>query len=188
MRLFWTRGFEVTSIHDLATAIGINAPSLYAAFGDKKQLFREAIGRYRAGSGGFAKAAISGKPTAYAAIESLLLAAAEAYTLDACPPGCMVIHSGANCTAQSDDIAGELARMRGELDELLAARIAQGQADGDVPMGADGFELAAFFAAMLKGMSAHARDGASVDVLRAIARHAMTRFPAGRSAGGDPIG
>jgi TetR/AcrR family transcriptional regulator, copper-responsive repressor len=177
MRLFWTRGFEATSIHDLATAIGINAPSLYAAFGDKKRLFRETIGRYRSGCGNFAAPAIRYKPTARLAIESLLLAAAEAYTLEAFPHGCMVIHSGANCTAQSDDIAAELAGMRAELDAALAERIANGQADGDVPARVDANALAAFFGALLQGMSTHARDGASTEMLRSIAQRAMKSWP-----------
>jgi TetR/AcrR family transcriptional regulator, copper-responsive repressor len=176
MRLFWTRGFEAVSIHDLEAELGITAPSLYAAFGDKKQLFRETIGRYCAGPGDIAGRAMTGKTTAFAAIEALLLAAAEAYTDRSDPPGCMVIHSGVNCSAKSDDIASELATIRRSVESSIASRITQGQAEGDVSPEINALETASFFAAVLQGMSTHARDGGSTEVLRAIARQAMASW------------
>jgi AcrR family transcriptional regulator len=177
MRLFWSRGFETTSIQDLSSAIGINTPSLYAAFGDKKRLFREAVGRYCAGVGGFAVPAMSGRKTARAAIESLLLSAAEAYTNDTLTRGCMVIHAGVNCTVQSEDIAAELAAIRHKLDRLIIERVTQGQSDGDVANDIDTEALGLFYAAVLKGMSTQARDGASCEALRSIACQAMKVWP-----------
>ena len=56
MHLFWRRGYEATSVSDLTESMGITPPSLYAAFGDKKRLFLEAVDRYQAGPGSFARA------------------------------------------------------------------------------------------------------------------------------------
>jgi TetR/AcrR family transcriptional regulator, copper-responsive repressor len=59
MRLFWSRGYEATSISDLTQAMEITPPSLYAAFGDKKRLFLEAVERYEQETGCFAASSIS---------------------------------------------------------------------------------------------------------------------------------
>jgi TetR/AcrR family transcriptional regulator, copper-responsive repressor len=177
MRLFWTRGFEAVSIHDLEAELGITAPSLYAAFGDKKQLFRETIDRYRAGPGNLGQA-MTGKATAREAIAALLLTAAETYTDRSLPPGCMVIHSGVNCSTKSDDIAAELAGIRRNLESAMAGRIAEGQRNGDVESDVNPLETAAYFAAVLQGMSTHARDGGSAEILRAIALQALKSWQA----------
>jgi TetR/AcrR family transcriptional regulator, copper-responsive repressor len=179
MRLFWRRGFEAVSVLDLSGAIGINPPSLYAAFGDKKQLFRQTVRHYQGGPGGFSGPALSEKLTARGAVESLLQAAADAYTDPACPPGCMVTHAGVNCTAQSDDIATELAEIRNSLQAAIARRIAEGQREGDVPGSVNPADLGAYFSAVLQGMSTHARDGADAATVRFIARQAMMGWPAG---------
>jgi AcrR family transcriptional regulator len=178
MRLFWTRGFEAVSIHDLEAALGITAPSLYAAFGDKKRLFREAIDRYCAGPGDLVGRSMTGKTTAFAAVEALLLCAAEAYTEASHPPGCMVIHAGTNCSSKSEDIAAELANIRRKVEAAIAERLAAGQVDGDLPNDVNALEMAAFFASVIQGMSTHARDGATSDMLRAVARQAMRCWPA----------
>jgi TetR/AcrR family transcriptional regulator, copper-responsive repressor len=178
MRLFWTRGFEAVSIHDLEAALGIAAPSLYAAFGDKKRLFREAIDRYCAGPGNLVGRSMTGKTTAFAAVEALLLCAAEAYTEACHPPGCMVIHAGTNCSSKSDDIAAELADIRRKVEAAIADRLAAGQVDGDLPHDVNTLEMAAFFASVVQGMSTQARDGATSEMLRAVARQAMRCWPA----------
>jgi TetR/AcrR family transcriptional regulator, copper-responsive repressor len=177
MRLFWKRGFEAVSVLDLSGAIGINPPSLYAAFGDKKQLFREAIRHYQKGAGNFAGPALSGKQTAREAVESLLLAAAEAYTDASCPPGCMVTHAGVNCTVGSDDIVRELAEIRSGLQTAVTECILEGQRHGDVSATVSAASLGAYFSAVLQGMSTHARDGASAETVRVIARQAMKSWP-----------
>jgi TetR/AcrR family transcriptional regulator, copper-responsive repressor len=177
MRLFWTRGYEATSINELATAMAINPPSLYAAFGDKKRLFTEAIARYRSGPGSFVVAAMEGTSTARAAIERVLEKAAEVYSDPSCPAGCMVIHSATNCAAADADIVADLAAMRAATQRMFADRISLGIAAGDVPADADAVGLGSFYAAVLQGMSAQSRDGATAAHLKAIAATAMRAWP-----------
>src|SRR5581483_8596039 len=92
MFLFWRRGYEATSVSDLTGEMGITPPSLYAAFGDKKQLFLEAVDRYQAGPGSFAQRALA-EPTAEAAMRRLLMDTVDSFCNPKLPRGCMVVLS-----------------------------------------------------------------------------------------------
>ncbi|WP_154401311.1 TetR/AcrR family transcriptional regulator, partial [Bordetella pertussis] len=74
MEVFWSKGYEGASLADLTSAMGINAPSLYAAFGSKEALFREAVQRYADTEGARTRRALLEAPDARAAIEGMLLA------------------------------------------------------------------------------------------------------------------
>src|ERR1700737_2271235 len=95
MEIFWRQGYEATSINDLTAAMGINAPSLYIAFGDKERLFLEAVERYRCGPGSSARVLAEGA-TARLTIERLLEESAVELTRSSHPPGCMVVTSTMN--------------------------------------------------------------------------------------------
>src|SRR5262245_16588443 len=77
MRAFWAHGYEATSIADLTGVMGIGAPSLYAAFGDKRKLFDEVVRAYALAHGDFAMRALAEEPTARAGIERTLHEAAR---------------------------------------------------------------------------------------------------------------
>ena len=77
---FWERGYDGVSMADLVAALGIASARIYAAFGSKEALFREAIGLYEAGEGGFATLALQQEPSARAAIERMLRDAVAVYT------------------------------------------------------------------------------------------------------------
>lgn len=177
MRLFWERGYAATSVADLVEAIGINTPSLYAAFGDKKALFRAAVDRYQSGEGSFALAALRDEPTARAAIRRLLHDAADRFSDPSCPPGCMVVLAGTNCPQEASDIADDLAARRRMVEALLRTRIEAGMALGELRPDADAAELAAFYAAVFQGMSIQARDGASNERLQRVADRAVAAWP-----------
>jgi TetR/AcrR family transcriptional regulator, copper-responsive repressor len=189
MRVFWARGYEAASISDLSTAMGINPPSLYAAFGDKRGLFDEAVTRYQASHGGFAAAALLSAATARDAIEAILLQAARSFSDPATPPGCMVVLAATNCTPDSEDVAAALRERRQASERCIRERIIRGVEAGE--LGSDDAEgLASFYVAVFQGMSLKARDGASRAELEAIARQAMRAWPvsprAGAGAGSAP--
>ncbi len=77
---FWENGYEATSVSDLTRAMDIGAPSLYAAFGDKRSLFEEVVQVYGARYGAFTERALAEEPTARAAVERTLREAAVEYT------------------------------------------------------------------------------------------------------------
>ena len=105
MLVFWRHGYETSSITDLTGAMGITAPSLYTAFGDKKQLFLEAVRRY-AGDPEASRIAIESAPTAHDAARTLLFGAAAAYTGNETPPGCLLASATASGSAAVAGRAG----------------------------------------------------------------------------------
>ncbi|MGL4235659.1 TetR/AcrR family transcriptional regulator [Tabrizicola sp.] len=174
MRVFWAHGYDRTSIHDLTAVMGVNPPSLYAAFGDKRRLFAEATRRYQAKVGCFVGAALDPEGDAREAVERLLDTAAAVYTDPDYPPGCMVAQ--ANVPEDCDTVAADLAAARRQLAERITQRIQRDRhsqnAEND-----EAVVLGRYFAAVLHGMSAQARDGADQESLRAVARQAIRAWP-----------
>jgi AcrR family transcriptional regulator len=177
MRLFWTRGYEATSISDLTEAMRITPPSLYGAFGDKKGLFLEAVGRYEQGAGCFAQAALTQEPTAERAIRRLLLDAAIFFTNPKNPKGCLMVLGATNCTAESTDIYEALAERRRVAESAVRARIAAGQKAGELPNEVDVDALTGVVTATLFGLAIKARDGAPRARLRGIVEQMMRMWP-----------
>ncbi|WP_327304617.1 TetR/AcrR family transcriptional regulator [Streptomyces sp. NBC_01298] len=175
MFAFWERGYEATSISDLTASLGISAPSLYAAFGDKRKLFDEVVVVYGGRYGDFAAVALAEEPTARAALGRILREAAEVYTDPAHPPGCMVISAAVNTT--SDEVAQAL-RVRREANLVaFESRIRADVATGVLPAGTDTWALARYAGAVLQGMSQQSRDGAGREELEAVAELAMGAWP-----------
>jgi len=173
-RLFWTRGYDAVSIADLTTELGISAPSLYAAFGDKRALFFESVDHFGMSYGVAFDPALPARD----GIERLVRDAANTYADPANPPGCLVISGATNASPESADVAAELARRRTAALGVMARRLRRAVRDGELPVGTDAAGLAAFYAATVQGMSQRARDGASPRELRAIATVAMRAWPA----------
>lgn len=178
MLLFWRHGFTATSIADLTEAMGISAPSLYAAFGDKERLFLEAVERYQQKAGGAAERILAAAPTARAAVERLLGSAARQLSSADHPPGCMVVTAAMNCSDACQHLQEALGRQRAASTRLLQDRIAQGIAAGELPASTDAAALAAFYQTVLQGMTIQARDGADSASLLATAAAAMRAWPA----------
>src|SRR5277367_6363507 len=91
MRLFWMKSYEGTSVGDLTETLGISRPSLYAAFGDKRSLFRAALERYAAGPACYVAAALA-QPTAREVAQTLLRGAADLQTSSRNPGGCLTVN------------------------------------------------------------------------------------------------
>ncbi len=177
MHVFWQRGYEAASISELTAAMGITAPSLYTAFGDKERLFLEAIERYATGPGGGYPRALEEEPTAYLAIKRCLEEAAEELTRPCHPKGCMVVMAATNCSEASAHIQAALAKRRAASDSGVRCRIEHGIENGELPPDTDAEALASFYATVFRGMSMQAADGASHQALLATAAMAMKAWP-----------
>ncbi len=181
MLAFWRHGYETTSVADLTAAMGISAPSLYAAFGDKKRLFLEAMRLY-AGDPADIGRAIAAAPTARDAARDLMTAAATAYTGELTPPGCLLASAAASGSAAAADVRDAVADVRRGIEACLRARIARDIADGLLAPGSAAAPLAGLVLAVTQGMSVLARDGAPRASLLAIVEAAMLAWPGGPGA------
>jgi AcrR family transcriptional regulator len=157
---FWRHGYEETTVASLTKAMGISPPSLYAAFGDKEQLFAEAAEVYSSCNLEELDAALD-LPTTRESIAELLRHTASAHTDANRPPGCFVLTER------------RLADKREVLRRRIAARIERGLAEEDIPPDTDPDQLAGFLVAVLGGMSTCARDGGSAAQVSAIASLAL---------------
>ncbi len=176
MHLFWQHGFEATSIAALTHGMGITPPSLYAAFGDKRRLFRACIDRYLGGVTAVAKS-IESAATAYAAARDLLTAAAIGDTGEKTPPGCLLASSIVCASEDAADIREEMAAIRRGIEAALRSRIERDIGNGSLPAGTDADMLAGHVFALVQGMSTLAKDGAGRDKLLRIVNGMMAHWP-----------
>ena len=176
---FWRYGYETTSIVDLTTAMGVTAPSLYTAFGDKKRLFLEAARRYAGNPGAMAQT-LDDAETACDAARAMLISAATAFTGEATPRGCLLASATASGSSASADVQRAIADIRGGVAILLRARIARDVEAGILPPDVDVAAVAGMVMAIIQGMSVLARDGMDRPELLAIVERTLQAWPVRR--------
>lgn len=176
MEVFWARGYEGTSISDLTAAMGINSPSLYAAFSCKEALFREAVALYGRTEGGVSQHALSGGETARVAVEQMLRENVATYVDASTPPGCMIVLAATVSNPDNDSIRNFLAENRQGFVDMLRRRLDRGVADGDLPATADTAAMTEFYTTVMHGLSIRARDGSSGQALNSVVDAAMAAW------------
>ena len=176
MLTFWRHGYETTSVAELTAAMGVSAPSLYTAFGDKKQLFLEAMRLY-AGDPADMERMIAVAPTALHAARELMIAATVTYTGEATPRGCLLASATASGSAAAADVQRAVADIRRGIECCLRVRIERDIKDSVLPPGTQAAPLAGLVLAVTQGMSVLARDGASRTSLLAMVEAALRAWP-----------
>lgn len=176
MLLFWRHGYESTSLADLTAAMGVTAPSVYAAFGDKKRLFLASVDLYLSGPSS-PQAIIDQAPTARDAAWSLIGGAVIAFTGEQTPPGCMLATSAISCSAAAADVQHALAETRHRVEAHLRGRLVRAIRDGELPTDTDVDALAGLVTTIIQGLSTLARDGADRQKLQRVAMLGMRAWP-----------
>lgn len=176
LQIFWKRGYEGASLAELTEALGVNKPSLYAAFGNKEELFMKALSKYVAGPVAFVREVIN-EPTARDVAQRFLYQAAEFLTEPTHPKGCMVVQGALSGGESAEMIKSVLIQYRTAYEKVLTKRFEQAKQDGDLSSDADPQTLAKYLATMHQGMSVQATSGASKEELRAIADLALSAWP-----------
>jgi AcrR family transcriptional regulator len=184
VEVFWRHGYEGASLSDLTEAMGINRPSLYAAFGSKEDLFRKAVARYADVDMAYAREALE-QPTAYGVAEALLRRQLDALTQPGRPAGCLSIQGGVSSGPANAGIAKFLAASRLAGEAVLTERLARAVAEGDLPEDTDPAALARFLQVVQEGQAVHAAAGVSRDLLEESAEFALRAIPA---ADRQPVG
>jgi AcrR family transcriptional regulator len=177
LQVFWKNGYEGASLSDLTRAMGINRPSLYAAFGNKEALFRKVLARYQTVSESVFRESLR-QPTARAVAEHFLLNLAKSLGDPHRPRGCLIVKSVFSCTAESSALRDELIAQRAAGFTALRARFRQARADGDLPPGADPADLARHISVLSYGMALESVNGATRAELRRLVDLALRNWPA----------
>jgi len=176
MRVFWQKGYEGTTLSDLTTALGINRPCIYAAFGNKEALFRKVLDRYAGGPAAYLKAAMDA-PTARATVEQLLEGAITLLTGAENPSICLIAQGTLACGDEAAPIRQELIVRRQRGEQMLEARLQRAVTEGELPPNTDTTALARYFATVLRGLGISALGGASRQELIGTAELALRVLP-----------
>ncbi len=176
MELFWRQGYEGTSIADLTKALGINPPSLYAAFGSKRDLFEKTLDRYMCERNVQLDDAMA-QPTAHEAVLELLTGRVKVFTSPGRPAGCMTVQAGLSSGELHHEIVDLLAAAREEFRQAVLIRLDKAVVDGDLPVGTNCIALARYVMASIYGLSVEAAAGAPQEELMAAATLAAQVVP-----------
>jgi len=176
LEVFWARGYEGATLPELTRAMGINRPSLYAAFGNKEELFRKALDRYLAGPQGFMAEALK-EPTARAVAEAIFSGFIRMQRGRDRARGCLVVQGALACGEEAEPVRRELARLRQAAVTAFRERFERAVQDGDLPKGTDCAGLARYVATVLNGLAVQAASGATEKDLRLVSALAMQAWP-----------
>ncbi|MDR3614769.1 MAG: TetR/AcrR family transcriptional regulator [Candidatus Obscuribacterales bacterium] len=170
--LFWSNGYDRTSLSDLTGAMKITPPSFYFAFGSKEKLFQMVIDRYTSEQFKFFQEALS-EPTTPKVVKRLLYGFADIYTETKHPPGCLALNSSLPCSNHNDPIRQKLAEAREQSRVMLCSRFKEAKSSGDLPTDADPSALARYVLMLVWGLAVEAQSGASRNQLRRAADAAL---------------
>jgi AcrR family transcriptional regulator len=176
LHVFWRRGYEGTSLTDLTEAMGISRPSLYAAFGNKEELFRRAMDRYSKGPAAYTHEALK-EPTARLVVERLLRSTADSLTDPCNPPGCLGVQGALSCGEAAQSVKEELCARRAASEAALKERFERAKAEGDLAGDTNPGDLARFISTVTQGMSVQASGGASRSDLHKVVDMALRTWP-----------
>jgi AcrR family transcriptional regulator len=168
MEVFWRKGYEGTSIPDLTEAMGINRPSLYAAFGNKESLFGKVLDRYSEKSGSHVREALN-EPTARDVVEKLLNGTVALLSNPRQPKGCLLVQGALTCGEEADCIRRELIARRTLLQTALRDRFQKAIDARDLPAISNATDLARFVTTFMNGLAVQAVSGAKRAELRRVA-------------------
>ncbi|KKW67100.1 TetR family transcriptional regulator [Lampropedia cohaerens] len=174
MLTFWALGYEGASIADLTAAMGITAQSLYAAFGSKSALYREALHHYQHTVGAYTALALQQEPTALEAFKRILTESATEFCRSRRPRGCMVSTSSLACAVENQEEVRHVAQLREATIGAFRERIDRAIAQGEFKPETDSTALARYLGAIVQGMAIQARDGATRAQLQQVAALAIT--------------
>lgn len=180
MEAFWAHGYEATSIQDLVACMGIQRGSLYAAFGDKRSLFLQALRRYdhlhrRSWTDRLASAT-SGRAAILAAFEGVIAAVLDEQRSE----GCLLVNTALELSPHDAEIAAIVADALREVEGFFRVQIERGQAGGEIAAEVDPQETARALLALLAGLRVFARSRPERPLMEAIARQAaalLDRYP-----------
>jgi AcrR family transcriptional regulator len=175
LRVFWTKGYEGASLTDLTEAMGITRPSLYAAYGNKEALFKQALDLYEAEKLSYVGAAMKA-PTARGVAENLLHGAIDTVTGGECR-GCMGVIASVACQSAEPSIREDVSRRTESSRLAMIERMQRAIDEGDFAVPTDAEGITRYLTAVLQGMSVQAGAGANREQLQQVAEATLAAWP-----------
>jgi AcrR family transcriptional regulator len=172
MRAFWERGYEGTSIAQLTEAMGLNPPSIYAAFGDKKSLFQLAAKRYADGPAQYQAKALR-EPSLEGVIKALFRNTVEFLCDPGHPTGCMTLTGAMASGVDADSAKDFMAEIRRQNVAALRSRLQQARKSGELMAGVNIDDYARYLSTLLGGLAIQAANGISKAEMKRIADMAV---------------
>ena len=172
MDVFWRDGFAATSLDTISAATGMNRPSLYAAFGDKRDLYLKTLEHYREEGRALARHALAGEPTLRVFLKRFYDKALALY-LEGGPRGCYTIGTAATVAAVDDAVRAFLAESMRSTDSFLRAQIEKAKTRGEITRDADPAALAYLASATLHTLAIRSRAGLPRRELDALVKAAI---------------
>ncbi|MCW2881525.1 MAG: TetR family transcriptional regulator [Sphaerisporangium sp.] len=167
---FWNAGYAATSLQDLMRVSGLGKGSLYAAFGDKHQLFLRALRSYLDDSLGYLREKLDSAPRALDALRAFVMAPVSDPGGAAARRGCLMANSTCELATADPEVLAEAGRTYEGTTALVAECVVRAQKEGDVPADADPIETARALLAAQQGLVFMGRTGLDFDKLTATAR------------------
>ena len=177
LEVFWRRGYEPASVTELCTAMGVNAPSLYAAFGSKSDLFLEAVTFYEERYWAAPARRFMEEKDFYLAVRNFFSEAAHILLSPDTPCGCMVVLAAVNISEQEEDVIRTVQQLRLATKDMFADKIRRAVKEGQLPEDTAVEPLAGAFNTFLEGMSLQVRNGLQAEELEELASYAVRMLP-----------
>ena len=172
MNLFWERGYEGTSMAELSKEMDLTPPSIYAAFGDKKSLFRLAAKRYAAGPAQYQAKALL-EPTLREVIFALFRNTVEFLTEPGHPAGCMTLTGAMACSVEADSAKELMTEIRKQNEAALKARLQQARKSGELAADLNVDDFSRYLSTLLGGLAIQAANGTSKAAMKRTANMAL---------------
>lgn len=173
MYVFWEKGYEGTTMADLIESIGMKAPSIYAAFGNKDAVFREVVQAYLPIVVNGQLNLLNSSPEIYDAVEATLNACVNLYTGKDNPPSCLVMTAAINTAPEHEEHIGALRVLREKYKEAWQKRFEQAKLEKQLADDINPSELAEYFTTLIQGMTIKAKDGATEEELSSTSKLAL---------------
>lgn len=173
LEVFWRQGYAATTIDNLATAMGLNKPSLYNAYGDKQAIYRQAFAAFMAQVESEVKAALASSPDIRKALQRFFEGAIAVYCAQTPALGCFAICTATTEAVAHADIQQDLQATIAGLDALLTARFTQAKDAGQIASQHQAADLARLTQAVLHSLAVRSRAGESRAALTRLAKQAV---------------
>lgn len=174
MHVFWSSGYEATSLQDLLKAMGLSKSSFYQTFGSKQRLFERCIGHYRENMAAMMLERLEKAASGRQFIAEMLYAAADEANGPLKPRGCLVMNTANEFSQQDPAIAEGVALSVDRFKKVFHAAVRRAQEEGDIAAGKDAAVLAQYLVSSMSGLKTMVKAGAGGEAVRDIVRVVLT--------------